>query len=176
MMSNDWSTADIIDTLMSQPDDTHKETPKFEVFLPGLQHYGGHQQFSGPAVLARCFEDNSCVKQLLNSSGWCEKQQVGKVLVVDGANSLRCALLGDQIATSAIEQGWTGIIIAGCVRDTKILKNLPIGIMALASTPRKSIRRGVGESELSRMDICGVEIEAGVQVYADEDGVLVVSS
>jgi regulator of ribonuclease activity A len=43
----------------------------------------------------------------------------GRVLVVDGGGSYRCALLGDNIANLALESGWAGIVIDGCVRDSQ---------------------------------------------------------
>jgi regulator of ribonuclease activity A len=48
-------------------------------------------------VTVKCFEDNSRVKELLATDG------TGKVLVVDGGASMRCALMGDMIAESAVK-------------------------------------------------------------------------
>ena len=53
-----------------------------------------------------------------------EKDGRGKVLVVDGGGSLRCALLGDNIAEMAYKNGWSVSACActakGCSR-TRIL-------------------------------------------------------
>ena len=37
----------------------------------------------------------------------------GKVLVIDGGGSLRCALLGDQLADMAVKNGWEGVVVYG---------------------------------------------------------------
>ena len=47
----------------------------------------------------------------------------GGVLVVSGKKSKKVALLGDMIASMAKENGWSGIIIDGYVRDIEILRN-----------------------------------------------------
>jgi regulator of RNase E activity RraA len=43
----------------------------------------------------------------------------GKVLVIDGGGSLRCALVGDQLAILAQRNGWQGIVVYGCIRDSE---------------------------------------------------------
>ena len=48
-------------------------------------------------MTVKCFEDNSRVKELLATDG------TGKVLVVDGGASMRCALMGDMIAESVLK-------------------------------------------------------------------------
>ena len=69
----------------------------------------------------KCFEDNSRVKELLATDG------TGKVLVVDGGASMRCALMGDMIAESAVQNHWNGVIIYGCVRDVDAIAELGLG-------------------------------------------------
>ena len=65
-------------------------------------NYGGLSSFGGEVVTVKCFEDNSRVKELLATAG------DGKVLVIDGGASMRCALLGDMIAQKCCGQrlGW----------------------------------------------------------------------
>ena len=59
------------------------------VVAPMFQRYGGRASFSGQIVTLKLFEDNSLVREALGEEG------SGKVLVVDGGGSLRCALVGD---------------------------------------------------------------------------------
>jgi regulator of ribonuclease activity A len=130
--------------------------------------YGGLPRFHGEVATVKCHEDNSRVKELLSSPG------AGKVLVVDGGGSLRCALLGDLIATAAVENGWQGVIIHGAVRDVSALAQLELGVVALGSTPRKSVRRGEGQTGAS-ISFGGVTFTPGCYAYVDADGVLVAS-
>jgi regulator of ribonuclease activity A len=131
-----------------------------------MRGFGGLPRFHGEVVTVKCHEDNSRVKELLSSPG------AGKVLVVDGGGSLRCALLGDLIATAAVENGWQGVIIHGAVRDIAALAQLKLGVVALGSIPRKSVRRGEGQTG-ERVTFGGVTFAPGCHVYVDADGVLV---
>ncbi len=117
-------------------------------------------------VTVKCFEDNSRVKELLATAG------EGRVLVVDGGASMRCALLGDMIAESAVQHGWAGVIVYGCVRDVDALATLDLGVQALACIPQKSNRKGAGEVGLT-LNFGGLTIASGMYVYADNNGILV---
>lgn len=140
--------------------------PLVRVVTPMFKNFGGRSSFGGQVVTVKCFEDNSRVKELLATEG------NGKVLVVDGGGSLRCALLGDMIGESAVAKGWAGVIIYGCVRDVDALAKLDLGVQALAAMPLKSVRRGVGEFEVP-IAFGGVVIENGEYIYADNNGVIV---
>ena len=120
-----FATADLCD---AYPD-------KIEVATPGLHHYGGRHHLHGTIATVRCHEDNTRVRELLASAG------AGRVLVVDGGGSTRCALLGDRMAAMAINNEWHGVIIHGCVRDTVALSQLPLGICALGSNPHRSAKK-----------------------------------
>jgi len=131
-----------------------------------FQDFGGRPRFSGVIVTVRCFEDNSRVKEVLATDGR------GKVLVVDGGGSQRCALMGDLIAKTAVDKGWEGVVIYGCIRDRVALRDLSLGIKALAAIPRKSERRGEGQVQLP-IEIAGVACRPGDRLVADEDGVII---
>ncbi|HWW21233.1 MAG TPA: ribonuclease E activity regulator RraA [Steroidobacteraceae bacterium] len=138
---------------------------RLRVMPPVFQDFGGRTQFSGEVVTVRCFEDNSRLKELLSTPG------AGKVLLVDGGGSQRCALMGDLIAGQAVTHGWEGVVIYGCVRDRIALKALNLGIRALGATPRKSLRRGEGQTQLP-IEIGGVSCRPGDRLVADEDGIV----
>ena len=144
------------------------------VLPPVFNHFGGVQIFHGPVVTVDCAEDNSKVKALLESNGLCPETDEPQVLLVNGQGSLNCALLGDMIAKKAVMNQWAGVIIDGCVRDASILKNLSIGIMALASTPRKSVRQDRGQINPKDFQMRGYQIQAGCYAYADSDGIVIV--
>ena len=133
--------------------------------------FGGKDKFCGEIVTVKCFEDNSRVKELLNSDGK-DTNGEGKVLVVDGGGSMRCALLGDMIAQSAIDNGWAGVVVYGCVRDVDDMAQMDIGVMALGCTPRKSTRRGEGQTDLE-ISFGDMVLNSGQYIYADNNGMIV---
>jgi regulator of ribonuclease activity A len=147
--------------------DEHGEA--LRVFPPVFHDYGGRSAFAGEVVTVRCLEDNSRVKELLAGPG------AGKVLVVDGGGSQRCALLGDLIGADAVRNSWEGVVIYGCVRDRAALRSLALGVKALATTPRKSVRRGAGDTQVT-ISICGIECMPGDRLIADEDGIVLLEA
>lgn len=128
--------------------------------------YGGLESFGGPIATVKCFEDNSRIKELLATEG------NGRVLVVDGGGSLRNALIGDMIASNARDNGWAGIIIHGACRDVDVLRDINFGVFALGCIPRKSVRRGEGQTDLP-VTFGGVTFHPGEYVYADANGIIV---
>lgn len=140
--------------------------PDVRVVTPMFRNFGGRKSFGGQVVTVKCFEDNSRVKELLATPG------AGKVLVVDGGASMRCALLGDLIGESAVKHQWEGVIVYGCVRDVDALAQLDLGVQAINSMPMKSTRQGIGEPGI-RVSFGGGIIEDGEFIYADNNGVIV---
>ncbi|MCP9760111.1 RraA family protein [Aquitalea sp. S1-19] len=138
---------------------------RVQVMLPLLQSYGGRPRFFGQIVTLKLFEDNTLVREVLGTPG------LGKVLVIDGGGSLRCALLGDQIAELAVKNQWEGVVIWGCIRDSVAINQLDIGVRALATNPKKSVKRGEGQQNLL-LSFGDVTFTQGEWLYADEDGVL----
>lgn len=131
-----------------------------------FQSYGARKTFAGQIVTVKCYEDNSRVKELLATDG------TGKVLVVDGGASMRCALMGDMIAESAVKYHWNGVVIYGCVRDVDVIAELDLGVHALASIPQKSNRKGIGEVGVS-LYFGSVTFNSGDYLYADNNGIVV---
>jgi regulator of ribonuclease activity A len=151
-----FSTADLYDA----------NEGRVQVALPGLRDFGGRKQFCGPIATVRAPEDNSLVRAALEEPG------AGRVLVVDGGASLNCALVGDVLATLGRDNGWTGIVVSGCIRDSGVIAGLEIGVKALATSPRKSVKKGAGERDIA-VSFNGVTFSPGDYLYADGDGILV---
>lgn len=151
----DFATADLSD-----------EHPDAQIVAPGLRDFGGRIRFFGRIRTVRCFEDNSLVRAALEEPG------DGGVLVVDGAASMKCALLGDRLGALAIENGWSGVVVNGCVRDSSELGAMALGVKALATHPRKSVKRGGGERDVT-VSFLDAEFTPGAMLYADGDGVIV---
>ncbi|NWG22027.1 MAG: ribonuclease E activity regulator RraA [Chloroflexi bacterium] len=137
-----------------------------QVAAPLLRDFGGVQAFAGPIATVRVFEDNVLVRGALSEPG------DGRILVIDGGGSLRCALVGDMLAMLGQQNGWAGIIVNGCVRDTAELATIPIGIKALAPCPRRSAKRGTGSRD-EPVHFAGILFVPGHRVYADADGIVV---
>lgn len=154
-----FSTPDLCD---AHPDDVRVAEPVF-------RSYGGREAFGGPVVVVRCVDadgpDNTLVKQLAGTPG------EGRVLVVDVEGALTNAVLGDLIAADAAKNGWAGVVINGCVRDVEVLREIDLGVCALASVPRRSDRRGIGERDVTAR-MAGLTISPGDHVYADATGVI----
>jgi len=138
------------------------------ILEPIFKNYGGKTSFGGEIVTVKCFEDNSRVKENAGKPG------VGKVMVVDGGGSLKKALLGDLIAEAALNNGWEGFIIYGCIRDVEPISIMKIGVKALNSIPLKTQRKGEGENNV-QITFGGVTFNAGEYVYADSTGIIVSS-
>ena len=151
--------------------DDHKNdlTGAFRVLSPVFRSFGGQQKFSGQVTTVRCFEDNSQVKAAVESPG------LGRVLVVDGGGSLRRALLGGNLGAAAAKNAWAGVVIDGCVRDVSELAQYSVGIRALAAMPLSTERRHEGQRDVA-VQIQGVWVRPGDWLYADEDGMVVMST
>ena len=67
----------------------------FRVLPPMFHDFGVARPFCGPVHTLRSLEDNSRVRDAVNSPG------EGRVLVVDGGGSLRRALVGGNLAVAA---------------------------------------------------------------------------
>lgn len=156
--------------------DIHKQaSPElFAVLPPVFRDFGARLVFAGPVTTVKCFEDNSLVKSAVESCGTLETPQgrVGKVLVVDGAGSMRRALLGGNLGTAAARNGWAGVVINGCVRDVAELAVLDVGIRALACVPMPTEKHNQGLKDVP-VQIQGVWVRPGDWLYADADGMVV---
>ena len=140
-------------------------TDRVRAATVSFHDYGGVHAFSGAIATVKCFEDNSYVRISLEEPG------EGRILLVDGGQSMRCALLGDKLAQLAYDNGWSGLIINGCIRDSEIIRTISIGVKALATCPVKSEKKNLGETGV-HLHFAGLTFKPGQYIYADCDGVL----
>ena len=145
---------------------TRLEDGSLMVLPPVFRHFGKREVFSGPATTLKVFEDNALVRATLEAPG------NGHVLVIDGGGSLRRALVGGQLGLLAQDNGWAGIVVYGCIRDSAEIAECDVGVRALALHPRKSEKKGTGERNI-KVDLGGVPVSPGDWIYADADGILV---
>jgi len=139
---------------------------KLQVVLPMFRDYGGREKFFGPISTVKAHEDNTLVRVALEEPG------EGRVLVVDGGESLRCAMVGDMLAQLGQDNGWSGIIVSGCIRDAAVIAGIDIGVKALNTNPRKSLKKGAGDRDIS-VTFAGVTFNVGEYIYADQDGIVI---
>ena len=148
----------------STPDLSDKN-PDAQALAPILQNLGGKKVFWGKIETLKCPDDNSYVKELLNSDG------DGKVLVVDADGISTVALLGDMIAEAGVRNNWSGIVINGYVRDIDILSKLDIGVQAIGTMPVRSEKKNQGQVGID-ISFGGLTFSSGDYVYADNNGLL----
>lgn len=155
-MVAEWTTPDLCDEF----------SDSLQVLEPILYNFGGVHRFCGEIETIKCHEDNSLVKEQLGQPGQ------GRVMVVDGGGSTRCALLGDQLALKAIENDWHGLVIFGCIRDVDLIAEMPLGVQALGAIPIKSVRQGRGDLSVP-LRFAGVVLTPKDFIYADNNGIIV---
>ncbi len=151
-----FKTADLLDDYADKA---------LQVVQPGFHSYGAHKRFSGPVSTIKAFEDNSLVRVAVAEAG------EGRVLVVDGGGSTRCAMLGDQLAQQALTNGWSGVVIYGLIRDSADINAMALGVRALGTIPLKSVKRGVGLRD-EVVHFHDADFVPGHYLYADEDGII----
>lgn len=142
------------------------DTGELQVMTPGLRSFGGRAKFAGVAVTLKLFEDNLALAELVRTAGG------GRVLVVDAAASLRSAVLGGNLAKAAAANGWAGLVIGGAIRDVGEVVACDLGVLALASNPRRPAKRGGGFRDIV-VTVQDARVVPGMWIYADADGVLV---
>lgn len=140
-----------------------------QIAEPLLKNFGGRRAFHGPISTVKVFEDHSLVRDALEAPG------NGRVLVVDGGGSRRCALLGDTMARIAEDSGWAGMVVFGCIRDAAEIGKMSIGLKALATNPRRSVKRGEGQWEVP-VNFAGVTFRPGEYLYSDDDGIVIAAN
>jgi regulator of ribonuclease activity A len=160
MNDDTFSTCDLCDERKADTDGA------FRVLPPQYASFGGRAKFSGTVSTVKCFEDNTRVKEAVESPG------LGRVLVVDGGGSLRRALVGGNLAAAAAKNGWAGVLVHGAVRDAAELSACEVGIRALALIPMPTLKRNEGQRDVP-VQIEGVWIQPGDRLFADADGIVV---
>ena len=131
-----------------------------------FKSYGKVSSFCGIISTIKCFNDNSMVREAVNTDG------SNKVLVVDGEGSTECALLGDMLAETVFKNNWSGIIINGCIRDSDIIASIDLGVFALSTIPIKSVKKGIGKNNVN-ISFMNTTFKPGEYIYADLDGIII---
>ncbi|MGZ4958329.1 MAG: ribonuclease E activity regulator RraA [Methylomonas sp.] len=146
--------------------DRFSDKDNFQIAESVFRLFGRQHRFSGQITTLKVFEDDSLVRATV------EERVSDRVLVIDGGGSRRCALLGDTLASMALENGWQGIVVYGCIRGSEIIEQLPIGVMALNTHPLRSSKHGHGDRDIM-ITFAGVNFKKDHYLYADSDGIIV---
>ena len=157
----EFKTADLCDRFAQQQ--------HLQIVDPLFKAFTAQTRFSGQITTLKVFEDNRLIRSVL------EEAVCQRVLVIDGGGSKRCALLDESLALLAVENGWQGILVYGCIRNAERLKPLPIGIAALNAHPMPSGKHGFGERDIL-LTFAGVNFKKEHYLYADDDGIIVAES
>ena len=72
-----------------------------------------------------------------------------------------------MLAALAHKNHWAGVVVNGCIRDSKIIATIPVGVKALGTHPLKSIKTHKGERGC-KVAFGGIEFLPGHWLYADE--------
>jgi len=136
-----------------------------QVVLPGLRNFGGRARFHGEMVTVRALGDFSRVREQVRSAG------AGKVLVVDNQAAMGAAMLGDLLAAAAIENGWQGVVVNGCIRDSADIAAMDLGVKALGCVPARGARAEQGDVNVE-LEFLGAVFRPSDFLYSDEDGIL----
>ncbi len=151
------------------PDLCDRYGDQVHVAEPVFRDFGGRASFAGEIETVHVLEDNALVRRILEDKGR------GRVLVVDGQGSSRCALIGGRLAALASANGWAGLVVNGCVRDVDEIASVPLGVKALAACPRPAAKNGAGERG-APVSFAGITFTPGHRVWGDEDGLVVAAT
>ena len=80
-------------------------------------------------------------------------------------------MLGDILAQMGADNGWNGIIVYGCIRDSGVIATIGLGVKAIGTLPLKSVKKGEGEIDIA-VHFADVDFIPGQFAYADEDGII----
>lgn len=97
----------------------------------------------------------------------------GDVIVLANKGSMSRSLCGEIMSSYAKSRGLAGIVIDGCVRDSRALSRLDFPVYARGVTPNGPYKNGPGEMNFP-VSFAGIIVNPGDIVVGDEDGVLVV--
>jgi 4-hydroxy-4-methyl-2-oxoglutarate aldolase len=101
--------------------------------------------------------------------------QPGDVLVLTMPDPVAVALVGDLLATQALDQGVAGMLVDGAVRDLEELRELGLPIWARYVRAQGATKEHVGQLDASVV-VGGAAIAPGDVIVLDADGAVVVKA
>ena len=123
------------------------------VVAPMFRRYGGRNAFSGRIATLKLFEDNSLVRTAFGEDG--------RARCWSSTAAARCAARWSGPARHpGAENGWEGVVVYGCIRDSGDINGIDIGVRALDTHPQKSIKKNVGDRDIA-VTFGGVTFQPG---------------
>ena len=99
----------------------------------------------------------------------------GDVLVLTMPDPTPVALIGDLLATQALDQGVAAMLVDGAVRDLDELRELGLPIWTRFVRAQGATKEHVGALD-TRVVVGGAEIDPGDVIVLDADGAVVVKA
>lgn len=138
-------------------------------FLKGMKPVLDHTRFIGNAVTVRIpHMDSTAVHKALDVI------ETGDVLVIDMSGDEYRSCFGGIVSYAARAKGASGVVIGGCVNDVDEIRAIDFPIFSLGVSPLTTRIRGVEGEINTPVSVCGVSIQPGDLIVADNDGVVVI--
>ena len=139
------------------------------VDIPLLQVVPG-TRVAGRARTALCGNgDNLMVHAVV------ARAEPGDVLVLTMPDPTPVALIGDLLATQALDQGVAAMLVDGAVRDLDELRELGLPIWTRFVRAQGATKEHVGALD-TRVAVGGAEVDPGDVIVLDADGAVVVKA
>lgn len=101
--------------------------------------------------------------------------QPGDILVVDARGSMNTGCIGEMLSTYLKVKGGIGIIVDGCVRDSKQIKKTGIPVWSKGVTPNFASQTNLFPWDFNVPIACGETLVIpGDFIVADDDGPIVI--
>lgn len=97
-------------------------------------------------------------------------------VIVCAANGLEQAIWGDQQASEAKRRQLAGAVIDGYLRDVVQLKKLDMPVFSRGRNPAPVRGHGRREAINVPIQVCGMLVNPGDVIAADEDGIVVIAA
>ena len=99
-------------------------------------------------------------------------RRVTDAIIVHHVGNTNADVSAETIHRWHLQNGWAGIVVYGCIRDTPDMAVMDLGLRALNTHPKKSVKKGAGDRNLP-VTFGGVTFVPGQWLYADQDGIVV---
>jgi regulator of RNase E activity RraA len=103
-----------------------------------------------------------------------EAVEPGDVFVVDGMGNLEAATLGDILASRIVARGAAGIVADGCVRDSPVIKRMPVPVFTRGVHPAANTSALLPYSHNDVIQCGGVTVVPLDVILGDEEGVVAI--
>lgn len=124
-------------------------------------------------ILGTAFTVNAPAGDNLLFHAALDMAQPGDVIVLANKGSLSRSLCGEIMSNYAKSRGLAGIIIDGCVRDSRGLRTMDFPVYSKGVTPNGPYKNGPGEMNFP-VSFAGIVINPGDIIVGDSDGLLVI--